>query len=203
MHVRVVSGTVNVFAPAVGEPRDRFTVSATALPKTTPPAPRMRPDPHGVDVVAERALENLLVRVPDGVDVTVDSGAGDVHVTNVQGNANVRALHGNVQIIVPGYAEAWVGTGRLSATIGSTSWARTLHFSTESGDVEVWVNENARFHVRMHTDNGTLFSDFNLVGSAAGNAETIDKDVNGGGPQSIDIETKAGAIRLLKLHPEA
>ena len=115
----------------------------------------------------------------------------------------MHAAKGNVQIILPGYVEARVGTGRLSATMGAMQWPGTLHFSTESGDIEVWVNENAKFHIRMHTDNGTLFSDFDLRGRSAGSAETIDTDINGGGAQSIDIESKAGAIRLLKLHPEA
>ncbi len=134
------------------------------------------------------------MRVPDGVDLDVDSAAGDVHVTNIEGNARVHAVKGDVQIILPGYAEARVGTGRLSATMGAMQWPGTLHFSTESGDIELWVNENAKFHIRMHTDNGTLFSDFDLRGSSAGSAETIDANVNGGGAQSIDIETKAGAI---------
>jgi hypothetical protein len=203
MSVHVVQGTVNAFQPATGEPRNRFTVSATALAKTTPAGPQMRPDKRGVRVEAAQPLDSLLVRVPDGVDLDVDSDAGDVHVTNIQGNARVHAAKGNVQIILPGYVEARVGTGRLSATMGAVQWPGTLHFSTESGDIEVWVNENAKFHIRMHTDNGTLFSDFDLRGQSAGSAETIDTGVNGGGAQSIDIESKAGAIRLLKLHPEA
>jgi hypothetical protein len=203
MTVHVVQGTVNAFQPATGEPRNRFTVSATALAKTTPAGPKMRPDKRGVRVEATQPLDSLLLRVPDGADLDVDSDAGDVHVTNIQGNARVNAAKGNVLIILPGYAEARVRTGRLSATMGATQWPGTLHFSTESGDIEVWVNENAKFHIRMHTDNGTLFSDFDLRGRSAGSAETIDTDVNGGGVQSIDIESKAGAIRLLKLHPEA
>jgi hypothetical protein len=203
MTVRVAKATVNVFQPVTGEPRDRFTVSATALGKVPPAAPKMRPGPHGVVVEALEPLSDLLVRVPDGVAVDVDSRDGDVHVTNIQGNARVRAVHGNVLIILPGYAEASVGTGRLSVTMGATQWPGMLHFATGSGDIDVSVNENAKFHVRLHTADGTLFNDFDLRGSAAGNAETIDSDVNGGGSQAIDIETNAGSIRLLKLHPEA
>jgi hypothetical protein len=203
MTIRVSKATVNAFQPATGEARNRFTVAATALAKTTPAAPKMRPERNGVRVESDDPLGTLLVRVPDGVDVDIDSHDGDVHVTNIQGNARVRALSGNVQIILPGYAQATVGTGRLSVTMGALAWPGTLHFSTGNGDVELWVNENAKFHVRMHTGNGTLFSDFDLRGSSAGTAETIDTDVNGGGTQGIDIETAAGAIRLLKLHPES
>jgi len=203
MSVRLASGALDVFGPAAGEARTRFTVAATALPKTTPAAPRMRPAKNGVRVDAADPLQSLLVRVPDGVDVDLDSGGGDVHVTNIPGNARVRARNGNVLIILPGYAQADLGTGRLSVTMGALTWPGTLHFSTGTGDIAIWVNENAKFHVRMHTANGTLFTDFDLRGTSAGSTETIDSDVNGGGTQSLDIETNAGAIRLLKLHPEA
>jgi hypothetical protein len=202
--VRVANSDVNAFAPVVGEPRDRFTVEATALdPKAQPAAPTMRPAGDGVTVVADAPMRSLLVRVPDGVALAVDSAKGDVRVTNVTGAVDVRAQQGSVQIIVPSYAQARVGNGTLSVTMGSTDWPGTLHFSTESGDIEVWVTETAKFHVRLHTDKGTLFTGFDLRGVSAGTAETIDAPVNGGGTRAIDIETHAGAIRLLKLHPEA
>jgi hypothetical protein len=67
----------------------------------------------------------------------------------------------------------------------------------------VWINENAAFDVHLHTDRGTLFTDFDLRGTSQGGSETIDGRVNGGGSHGIDIETSAGQIRLLRLHPQA
>ena len=81
--------------------------------------------------------------------------------------------------------------------------AGTLSFSSQHGDVELWISTKASFTVRLHTDNGTLFTDFGLQGTSSGTSETIDGSVNGGGPQRIDVETKAGAIRLLRLQPQA
>ena len=204
LSVKVASSDVNAYAPVVGGPRNRFTVEATALDKNSlPPAPTMRPSRDGVSVFSGAVLRSLLIRVPDGVALVVDSANGDVRVTNISGTANVRAKHGNVQIIVPAYAQANVGIGTLSVTMGSTAWPGDLHFSTQSGDIEVWINENAKFDVRMHTDDGTLFTDFALRGTSSGTSETIEGPVNGGAARGIDIETHAGAIRLLKLHPEA
>ncbi|HXM08005.1 MAG TPA: DUF4097 family beta strand repeat-containing protein, partial [Candidatus Acidoferrum sp.] len=148
-------------------------------------------------------LGSLLLRVPDGVALAIKSSQGDVHVTNITGVVDVSAAKGDVQIMVPAYAQASIGEGNLSATMGSTNWPGTLHFTLGHGDAEVWVNENTAFHVRLHTDNGMLFTDFDLRGTSHGHSETIDGMINGGGPRSIDIETRAGAIRLLKLHPQA
>jgi hypothetical protein len=204
MAVNSPGGTVSAFAPAAGEPRDRFTVSATGKHgDPPPPPPKIRAGRDGLRIDVPQPVVSLLVRVPNGVALSVRSLQGDVHVTNITGSVRVDAAKGDVQIMVPSYAQASVGEGNLSSTMGSTDWPGTLHFTIGHGDAEVWVNENAKFNVHLHTDNGMLFSDFDLRGNSQGHSETIDGPVNGGGPRSIDIETRAGAIRLLKLHPQA
>ncbi len=204
LSVRVAAAAVGAYQPAGGEARNRFTVAATALARSTPPPPpRLRPRPGGVAVDALAPLAELLVRVPDGVNLAVRSDRGDVHVTGIEGNATVVALQGDVQVMLPGYAQVRAGRGNVSVTMGSTGWPGTLHFSTQHGNIELWINENAKFDVRLHTDRGTLFTDFDLRGSAQGTAETIDGSVNGGGSHAIDVETSAGTIRLLRLHPQA
>lgn len=201
--VHVKNATLNAYQPAQGQPRNLFTVSATALPKSTPPpAPRLRPAPLGVVVTAPNALASLLVRVPDRVNLVVDSERGDVNVTDIAGNARVVARNGNVTLMLPGYAQVVVGTGNLLVTMGAAEWPETLRFSTQRGDVTLRVSAKAAFHVRLRTDNGTLFTDFGLRGNSQGNAETIEGDVNGGGAQSLDVTTGAGAIRLLRLVPQ-
>jgi hypothetical protein len=147
-------------------------------------------------------LASLLVRVPDGVNLVAESERGDINVTDITGNARVVARRGNVNIKLPGYAQAAVGDGNLSVMMGATSWPGTLVFSTRRGDVELWVVARAAFSVHLHTDNGTLFTDFGLRGVSAGHAETIDGIVNGGSSQRIDVETATGSIRLLRLQPQ-
>ncbi|MBV8639452.1 MAG: hypothetical protein JO322_15350, partial [Candidatus Eremiobacteraeota bacterium] len=72
-----------------------------------------------------------------------------------------------------------------------------------AGDVTVFVPEIAKFHVRLHTDDGTIFTDFGLHGTSVGNNETIDAPVNGGGSYGVDIESHRGTVRLLRLTPQA
>jgi putative adhesin len=200
--VQLDSGRVDAYQPVRGQRPDLFTISATALPKTTPPPPRLHAAPLGVVVRATGALASLLVRVPDGVNLLVESQRGDVNVTDITGNARVVAQHGNVDIKVPGYAQATVGDGNLSVMMGAASWPGTLAFSTRRGDVELWIVGRAAFSVHLHTDDGTLFTDFGLRGVSSGRAETIDGSVNGGTAQRIDVETATGSIRLLRLQPQ-
>jgi Putative adhesin len=201
--VRVDSATVNAYQPAAGQRRDLFTIAATALPRgTPPPPPRLRAAPLGLVVRAPGTLESLLVRVPDGVNLVVESRGGDVNVTDITGNARIVAQRGNVDVKLSGYAQAAVGRGNLSVMMGATDWPGTLHFSTLRGDVEVWIRANAAFGVRLHTNDGVLFTDFGLRGTSSGNAETIDGSVGSGSRQRIDIDTSAGAVRLLRLQPQ-
>lgn len=205
--VRSARAAINAYKPAIGDPPDRFTV--TTLVKgsaVSVPSPFLRRAGRGLLVnVPDPGVNDygLLVRVPDGVNLVVDSKNGNVNVTDISGNVDVRAGTGNVKIMVATYAQASVVTGNLDVTMGATNWPGTLKFSAQNGDVNVYVPESAKFHVRMHTDNGTLFTDFPLRGTAAGTSETIDEDVNGGAAFGIDIESHNGTVRLLRLAPQA
>jgi hypothetical protein len=202
--VRVAGAQFNAFAPEARQRRDLFTVAATALPKGgDPPPPRLRPAARGLLIIAPSPLAALLVRVPDRVDLVVDSQRGDVGVTDITGNARIVARNGNVTLMLPGYAQATVGRGNLLVTMGASDWPGTLHFSTQSGDVQLRVRADVRFTVHLHTGDGALFTDFGLHGVSSGRSETIDGSVNGGDPRSIDVETGSGGIQLLRLQPQA
>lgn len=204
MTIRLADSPLTAYQPARKEPRDRFTISATARGKAQPSAPTIRPAGKGIVVDASQPLQSLLVRVPDGVALVVDSRRGDVSVTDVKGTARISAAEGNVRVFMrDGYAQATTQHGNVSVAMGATAWPGTLHFSAVNGDVEVSVEETAAFQVHMHTDNGTLFDDFNLRGTSAGTSETIDGAVNGGGNQRIDVQVTRGSIRLLRLHAQA
>lgn len=201
--VRAAQATVNAYQPVTGQRRNLFTISATAPANgTPPPTPTLRVAPLGVIVNAPQPLASLLVRVPDGVNLVVDCRHGDVNVTDITGNARILTREGNVKVMLPGYAQAAVRHGNISVTMGATQWPGLLRFSSERGDVEVRINAKAAFHVHLHTANGALFTDFGLRGNSQGSSETIDGDVNGGGEQGVDVETNAGAIRLLRLTPQ-
>ncbi len=204
MTIVATNAAINVYKPVNGEPSSGFTIEAFA-PKGTaiPPAPTIRRAGNGILIEAHDPLDQLLVRVPDRVDLTVDSKTGSVNVTDVTGNVDVSATKGDVHVMVPGYAQASTVDGHVSVTFGATQWPGTLKFSSGNGDVEVYIAETAKFHVRMHTDDGTLFTDFGLKGSARGTSETIEGNINGGSSQNVDIESKRGTVRLLRLAPQA
>ncbi len=204
MLVTAHDANVNVYKPALGDPKERFTVSAMALPNTQPAPPTIRINgKNAVRVNAPDPLFGLLVRVPDGVALTVRSDKGNVNVTDVTGTIDVHATAGNVDIMVPGIAQAETKDGDIQATMGATKWTGTLHFTAVNGDVTVYIPATASFHARLHTDDGTIFTDFGLRGTSVGSNETIDAPVHNGTTFGVDIETHHGTVRLLRLTPQA
>jgi hypothetical protein len=202
--VNIESGAINAFKPMQGDPSDRYTISATAPSDAPqPPAPKIRPSGSGINVDATGKLAYLLVRVPEGVDLVVHSQSGNVNVTDISGNVDVNANSGNVKIMITGHAQATTQNGNIDLTMGATSWPGTLRSSSQNGDVTVYVPTTAAFHVRMHTYDGTLFTDFGLTGTSTGSNETIDASVNGGSLSGLDLESRRGVVRLLRLTPQA
>lgn len=202
MVIRIAHGTVNAYAPAVGQPRDRFTIEAFAQSPSAGMAPSIRPMRGGIEVQAP-ALQSLLVRVPQGVNLTVISGGGDVNVTDISGTAQATTTTGNVTMMLPSYGSARVTKrGTIQLIVGASSWPGTIAAVTSSGDIDLSVNENDRFRADLATADGTIFTDFNLRGTSQQRSEHIDGPANGGAARLVLARTNKGAIRLLRLAPQ-
>lgn len=201
IRVAAEHGKIEAYPPAASDPKDRFTVI-------------VYPRASGVPVINDIASEkthaftatgvaaDVLVRVPAGVRALLKTTAGDIHVSDVNAPVDAQALQGNIKIQIPSYANARTHLGNVSATIGDVKWPGTLHFSSDRGDVEVWLPAIADATVNLHTDNGTVFTDFNLHGNASGTAETISGSIGSGGNRAVIVRVKSGNIRLLKLVPQ-
>jgi hypothetical protein len=206
MIVGAPQAEINVYKPLNSDPSDRYTVQLMARPDASPlppPAPLLQSSGRVLRVNAGEAAGAILVRVPDRVALDVRIGDGDVNVTDVTGVVDASTNHGAVKVMVPAYARASSGAGNITVFMGATDWPGVLRFGTQRGDVEVWINATAQFGVHMHTDRGTIFTDFGLTGTSKGTAETIDGAV-GGQPatRGVDITVRDGDIRLLQLKPQ-
>jgi len=214
MTITTVNGAVSAYAPAVGQPKDRYTIAAFGTAGS--PHQLLRKKAGNLMLCQTSALLpgacleidpgvaplRFLVRVPDGVFLDVRTLNGAINISDVTGNVNAYSAKGNVKIMIEGYANAAAGDGNVSVTFGSTTWPGTLHFAAGNGDVELYVNATAAAHVHLHTDRGTIFTDFPLRGTSHGDSETIDGQIGGGNARGIDVEVRNGSIRMLQLKPQ-
>ena len=194
-----LGGDINAFAPARNEAADRYTLAAYASSAADVSMTYSR---LLVTATARKPGVRFLLRAPRGTALDLSTQNGNIGVADYDGIVNAHAVHGDVKMLIPAYGSASTGTGNVSVIFASDTWPGTLHFSAENGNVEIYVNETAKARVRMHTGDGTVFSDFNLTGTSHGTSETIDGPINGGGPRSIDVEVKHGSIRVMQLKPQ-
>ncbi|MEO6913074.1 MAG: hypothetical protein ABI182_03510 [Candidatus Baltobacteraceae bacterium] len=192
------AGNIDAYPPAVGEPKNQWTVQAQVM--------RGAPRPP-IDATAGRVRvtghADYLLRVPKQVSLDARTTRGAINISDIDGAVSAENDDGTIHIQVPGYATARTLRGNISVTFSDLNWPGTLHFSSQNGDIEVWVPAIVNTHVHLHTDRGTIFSDFGIRGSARGMAETIDAQI--GNPtqrHGIDIEIRNGSIRLLRLVPQ-
>lgn len=199
--VRNIQGDINAYAPERGQPQDQYTVEA--YEPANAPQPEIQVQHLLITAKASVPGVRFLVRGPRGGAMDLSTEKGNINVADFEGIVNAHTGNGDIKMLIPEYGNASIGTGNMSVIYAATDWPGTLHFSTQNGNVELYVNENAQSHVHLHTGNGNIFSDFpGLRGTSKGNNETIDSYINGGGPRSIDVEVGTGSIRLMQLKPQ-
>lgn len=195
---------INVYKPAIGDPTDKYTVSLTGPHPTTQMlsgVARLKGSTLTVDPAVGGA-QTALIRVPDKVSLSVDNANGSVNITDISGTIVAKTGKGDIKIMVPSYAQASSQDGDVTVYMSATQWPGTLHYFAQRGTVELWINENAEFRVHLHTDRGTIFTDFDLRGTSKGYSETINSAVGSNPKQGIDVEVGTGDIRVLQLKPQ-
>ena len=206
LSVQNTTGNIEAFPPAAGDAFDKYTV-VTTRPVHSSASTTIHNDSASKTLTVQRTGEpatavNLLVRVPKGTHAVIQTQNGSLHVSDVQGTVDAINTDGDIKVQIPGYANARTVNGNLSILFGDANWPGTLHFATQRGDIEVYVPATANAKLDLHTDAGTIFTDFNLRGNASGSAETILGPIGGGGPRTVEVRVGYGNIRVLKLLPQ-
>ncbi len=165
---------------------------------------------------AFRRRVDLTVKVPFKTSLELRAvHHGGVTVEKVEGDLNVNHANGPVTLKnVGGTVVANTVNGDLTVTFDKIALDKPMSFSTFNGDVDVTFPANAKFNLKMKTDTGEIYSDFQLkVQSSPVKTEktekkekgkfvvTFDKSVrallNGGGEEAA-FKTFRGNIYIRK-----
>jgi hypothetical protein len=140
---------------------------------------------------------------------------GDIEVEGIEGDIEANNLNGRVTLKnVSGTVNAHSLNGKVTAILDSVDPSKPVSFSTLNGDIDVTLPANPKANVRMKTDNGEIYSDFEVKFDGGARVEESDgqrKDgqhrlrfdrtlrgtINGGGPE-YQFTTFNGQIYLRK-----
>ena len=160
---------------------------------------------------------DLMVRVPYNTSLKLKClNGGNITVHHVNGDLELENLNGAVTAAnVSGSVLAHSLNGRVTVSMDRVTGGKPMSFSSLNGDVDVTLPGDTKGTVKMKTDNGDIFSDFEIKlnptsslpviedGRAHGGKYKVKIDkttigaINGGGPD-LDFKTFNGNIYIRK-----
>ena len=158
----------------------------------------------------------LEIRVPLRTNLELASVNGQtITVENVEGEIEIESLNGSVMLTnVAGSVLANTQNGPITATLTRVMADKAMAFTSFNGKVDVTMPGSIKANLKMRSDNGDIFTDFDVqlqqAPPAAGRGtrnnrgkfqvevnRSIFGSVNGGGPE-IELRSFNGTIYLRK-----
>ena len=160
---------------------------------------------------------NLILQVPVHTSLKLHTvNSGNVTVDGVDGEIEVEALNGAVTLnSVSGAALVHALNGTVKATFQRIDPSKAMSFSSLNGNIDVTLPSDARATLNMKSDQGEIFTDFDMKVNAKGNMPNIEDNrgkngrfrlkfdrgmsatINGGGT-AMQLTTFNGNIYLRK-----
>jgi hypothetical protein len=159
---------------------------------------------------------DLTIQVPYSSSLSLGSSmGGKILVEDVSGEIEVNSTNGSVTLRnVSGNAVVHTMNGDIEAVLSKVSADKPLSFSNMNGDIDVTLPADIKASVKMKSQQGNIYSDFDVVlKQASPKAEDAEKEemgkyrisfdkgiygtINGGG-QEITLTTFNGDIFIRK-----
>lgn len=135
---------------------------------------------------------NLKLHTVNGGEILVENIEGDLDVSNVNGGITLNNVAGSVN--------AGTTNGNVRATMNRVTAAKEMAFTSLNGTVDVTLPPTTKANLRLRSDNGDVYSDFEMQMAAASvptvqdsrssngryrinRNRTIVGAINGGGPE--------------------
>ena len=148
---------------------------------------------YAVDITIQvpRASSLELHSTNDG-DIVVENVGGEIEVENVNGSNTLRNISGNAVVSTV--------NGDVTVTMTRVTPDKPMSFSSMNGDVDVTLPADVKANVKMKSQQGEIYSDFDItLKQASQKAEEVSKSgkgkyrisfekniygaINGGGPE--------------------
>jgi hypothetical protein len=157
----------------------------------------------------------LTISVPADTSVKVHSLSGQIELEGVKGEFDLESMNGQITLNnVSGSVLVHTMNGAIKANLDTVDPAKPLSFSTMNGSIDVTLPADFKGNVKLKTDHGAIYSDFELgPGARSGTTvqpngtpdgkfrvkvdSTVTGSINGGGAEA-SFKTYNGTIYLRK-----
>jgi DUF4097 and DUF4098 domain-containing protein YvlB len=143
---------------------------------------------------------DLEIEIPTGMDVDMKThNDGDLMVANLNGEATLTNHNGEITALnMSGSVIATTYNGEIKVSLDNVKDGAPMSFTTYNGDVDITFPTAMKATLKMKTEHGDIYSDFDVNFKNSGPVQKTDKqagvykvvidewkrgDINGGGPE--------------------
>jgi hypothetical protein len=191
---------------------------AAGLHRLTPPAGVNIEEENNIVTISAPVMfgrVNVAIQVPAATNLALRAlNGGEVTVEGVNGSIEVNNINGSVRLTdVGGPVIAHAMNGKVVATLRQVAVGKPMSFTSFNGSVDVTLPASAKANLKLRSDRGDVYTDFDVQTSQAAaprsapgdgrhdDARSRDRSsygtINGGGPD-FDLRTFNGNVYLRK-----
>lgn len=170
-----------------------------------------------VSVVGDNNAGHVTIQVPVQTSLVLRSvNGGAITVENISGSVDANHTNGGISITnVSGSVLANTTNGKVTVSLNKVSPDKAMSFTSFNGVVDVTLPADVKANVMMKTNNGEIWSDFDIKLNASGKPPVVEDSrgkngkykvhldramygsINGGGPE-MQFVTYNGNILIHK-----
>ena len=133
------------------------------------------------------ARTSLNLRTFNGGNISIEGVEGEIEVTNMNGGVTLTNVAGSVV--------AHSSNGRVVAAVRQVTTNKPMAFTSMNGNIDVTLPSSIKANIKMRTDNGEIYSDFDIQLRPSATAPTIEDSRNRGGRYRIQLDkTMLGTV---------
>jgi hypothetical protein len=124
---------------------------------------------------------NLKLSLINGQTITVEGVEGDIETSNVNGSSTTLTN-------ISGSVVANATNGKIVATISRVAAQKAMAFSALNGSVDVTLPASVKANVKLRSDQGDAFTDFDIQLSASKEAPVVKDTRQSNGRYRIEVD---------------
>ncbi|HEY5030478.1 MAG TPA: DUF4097 family beta strand repeat-containing protein [Candidatus Angelobacter sp.] len=133
---------------------------------------------------------DLTITVPTHTSVSLHTvNDGNIVVSGVDGELDINDVNGEVDLKnIGGSVVAHALNGHIVATFNRIDPQKPMAFSSLNGDIDVTFPADLKANVSLRTDNGEVYSDFDVKVLPSAPQQTVEDDRGHGGKYKVKID---------------
>jgi hypothetical protein len=143
-----------------------------------------------ITVIGNESSGHLTIQVPVQTSLVLRSvNGGAITVENISGSIDANHTNGGISITnVSGSVLANTTNGKVTVSLNKVSADKAMSFTSFNGTVDVTLPADVKANVMMKTNNGEIWSDFDIKLSASGKPPVVEDSRSKNGKYKVRID---------------